>query len=61
MGDGVAVVEWAERIAALLPADHLSITLSALDDTTRQVDLQATGPRAAALLRAGASGAESKQ
>lgn len=26
--DAVVVVEWAERVAALLPTDHLSITLS---------------------------------
>lgn len=50
-GAGVAVVEWAERIASLLPADHLQITLTALDDTTRQIDLHAAGPRAASLLR----------
>ena len=49
-GDGVAVVEWAERIAALLPADHLHITLTALDDATRQIDLHAAGPRSALLV-----------
>jgi len=50
-GDGVAVVEWAERIAPLLPPDHLAITLTALDEEERRLELHAAGPRAAALLR----------
>ena len=50
-GDGVALVEWAERVAALLPADHLQVALTILDDTARQIELRATGVRAAGLLR----------
>lgn len=50
--DGVAVVEWADRIAALLPADHLRIELAVLDDTRRALVFTAHGPRAATLLNA---------
>ncbi len=50
---GIVVVEWAEKIAALLPADHLHITLghvgNALSDQRRLV-LCATGPISAVLL-----------
>lgn len=42
---GVAVVEWAERIGALLPASHLHITLTALDDDRRQLRFQPAGRR----------------
>lgn len=49
-GDGVAVVEWADRIAALLPPDHLRVELTVLDDTRRALTFTAHGPRAATLL-----------
>lgn len=48
--DGVTVVEWAERLEALLPTDHLRITLSVLDDTRRQLALEPRGLRAAELV-----------
>jgi tRNA threonylcarbamoyladenosine biosynthesis protein TsaE len=51
LDDGVAVVEWAERIEPLLPPDHLRITLAALDDTRRELSFEPHGPRAAALVR----------
>jgi tRNA threonylcarbamoyladenosine biosynthesis protein TsaE len=49
LDDGVAVVEWAERIEPLLPPDYLCITLTALDDTRRQLTFEPHGPRAAEL------------
>jgi tRNA threonylcarbamoyladenosine biosynthesis protein TsaE len=36
-GDGVAVVEWAERAAAILPPDHLLINLSIVSETKRGI------------------------
>jgi tRNA threonylcarbamoyladenosine biosynthesis protein TsaE len=51
LDDGVAIVEWAERIEALLPADHLRITLTTLDDTQRQLTFEPRGPRAAELVQ----------
>ncbi len=49
--DGVSVVEWAERVEPLLPADHLRITLAVLDDNRRELTFEPHGPRAARLLR----------
>ncbi len=50
LDDGVAVVEWAERIEPLLPPDHLRITLAVLDDTRRQLTFAPYGRRAAELV-----------
>ncbi len=47
---GLCVIEWAERIAGLLPADHLRIAIDAPDPATRRLHLQATGPRSAELI-----------
>lgn len=51
--DAVVIVEWAERIAPLLPADHLVITLTAPDDRpdVRRIECTARGVRSLALLR----------
>lgn len=50
-GRGVCVVEWAERVAALLPPDHLHVELVAEDTNTRRLTIRATGPRSADLVR----------
>ncbi len=50
-GDGVCVVEWAERVVDILPEDRLWVTLRYVDDTTRQVLISATGARYEELLR----------
>lgn len=50
LDDGVAVVEWAERIESLLPPGHLRITLAVLDDTRRELTFAPYGPRAAQLV-----------
>lgn len=51
-GDGVTVVEWGDRIAELLPPDHLRIELHrALEEMNERLLLiQAFGPRARALM-----------
>jgi tRNA threonylcarbamoyladenosine biosynthesis protein TsaE len=49
--DGVAVVEWAERIEPLLPPDHLRITLAVLDDTRRELTFEPHGVRSTELVR----------
>ena len=38
-GAGVTVVEWAERIESLLPAQTRRIHLTVLDETTRQIEM----------------------
>ena len=37
--DGVTVIEWAERIAALLPANTVHIRFTLLTDTSRQIEI----------------------
>lgn len=51
--DAVVIVEWAERIAPLLPADHLGIVLTALDEHPdgRRIECTACGVRSVTLLR----------
>ncbi|HSN78710.1 MAG TPA: tRNA (adenosine(37)-N6)-threonylcarbamoyltransferase complex ATPase subunit type 1 TsaE [Anaerolineae bacterium] len=51
LDDGVAIVEWAERIEAMLPTDHLRITIEVIDDTWRELTFAPHGARAAELAR----------
>lgn len=37
---GISVIEWADRVAAFLPEDHLQISLSVIDSTTREITFQ---------------------
>lgn len=50
-GDGVCVIEWAEKIRAALPAERLWITFRHLGEAKRGLVMQATGARYAELLR----------
>jgi tRNA threonylcarbamoyladenosine biosynthesis protein TsaE len=45
-GDGVAVIEWADRLPGVLPADHLRVELRWIPGAPRRraVRLLATGP-----------------
>lgn len=49
-GDGVCLIEWADRVTDNLPADHLRLTLEVVGPIQRRALLQATGPRHAVLL-----------
>ena len=44
-GNGVCLIEWAERVAEILPPDHMWITFYYLDDTKRRITMQAAGDR----------------
>jgi len=44
-GDGVCVVEWAERGLSVLPIEHLLIQISYLSDTERRFQLKPSGKR----------------
>jgi len=44
-GQGVSVVEWAEKGLSLLPPEHLLIEMSYLSDTGRRLKLKARGKR----------------
>lgn len=44
-GQGVVILEWAERITELLPKEHLWIELKVRDETRRNLVLEAVGKR----------------
>jgi tRNA threonylcarbamoyladenosine biosynthesis protein TsaE len=44
-GQGVSVVEWAEKGISLLPPEHLLIEMSYVSDTGRRLKLKARGKR----------------
>jgi tRNA threonylcarbamoyladenosine biosynthesis protein TsaE len=48
---GALMIEWPERLEAILPAERLWISLEYLDDTRRSLRLTAVGPRHAQLLK----------
>ena len=48
-GEGVSIIEWAERAGDRLPADRLEIRITA-DDDHRIFEITATGPQSAAIL-----------
>jgi len=49
-GDGVCVVEWAERIEPLLPPERLTVTLAYVGHTTRSLRCAASSERHTILL-----------
>lgn len=49
-GDDIVVIEWADRIPGLLPADHLEIQFEYLDEEKRRLTFTAHGPRWIAIL-----------
>lgn len=44
-GDGVSLVEWADKVETTLPADHLRIEIDVVDSDRRQFILRGTGER----------------
>ena len=45
-GDGVTVIEWADKVAGLLPADAITVTIAGLGDEPRQIAIERpAGPR----------------
>ena len=49
---GIAVVEWASRVEASLPADRVAIMIEHSDTQVRQMRITGLGPRSAHLLQA---------
>lgn len=56
--EGVALVEWAERVAAWLPKEHFAVLLEHVDSQTRRVEIAWHGPAARALEIATPAGCE---
>ena len=44
-GNGVCVIEWAEKGLSQLPAEHLMIEISYLSDTERSLQMKPSGQR----------------
>ena len=51
-GNGVCVVEWADKSPDLFTEPHLKIHLERIDDTTRKLSLSSNSPAYSSLLRA---------
>ena len=51
-GDGVCVIEWADRVESLLPRERLWLTFRHLNESKRGILLKANGDRYRALLQA---------
>jgi tRNA threonylcarbamoyladenosine biosynthesis protein TsaE len=50
-GDGVCLIEWADRVMATLPPEHLLITIESTSETSRRIQLDAVGECYSLLLR----------
>jgi len=50
-GDGVSVVEWAEKALSLMPAEHLLIQIDYVDGSERLLKLKTEGKRYQDLVR----------
>ncbi len=51
-GDGVCLVEWADRVPGCLPKAYLRATLEVTGETSRRVTLEAVGERYQSLIAA---------
>ena len=49
-GDGVSVVEWADRAAEAFPGDHLTVHLELVGEESRRLRMEARGTRYEELL-----------
>jgi tRNA threonylcarbamoyladenosine biosynthesis protein TsaE len=49
-GDGVCLVEWADKVEAALPAEHLRVVIHVIDENHRRFEVTATGGRYMQLL-----------
>ena len=50
-GQGVCLVEWADRVEGVLPAERLEIALDITGEQARRVKITARGPRYELLLK----------
>jgi tRNA threonylcarbamoyladenosine biosynthesis protein TsaE len=50
-GQGVCLVEWADRVEECLPADHLRVTIEVTGPTSRRFTVEGLGPRHAEAAR----------
>lgn len=50
-GDGVCIVEWANRIKDFLPEEYLELNISRIDENSREIELVAVGERPKELIK----------
>ena len=50
-GDGVCIVEWADRAAGAMPAEHLRVELAVVGETARRATVEGFGERYEAVAR----------
>jgi len=50
-GKGVSVIEWADKVPACLPTEHLEIRITIRGEESRRIDITAYGARNEAVLR----------
>jgi tRNA threonylcarbamoyladenosine biosynthesis protein TsaE len=50
-GNGVSLVEWADRVESCLPADHLRIAIEVTGETSRRFHIEGHGKRHSAIMR----------
>jgi tRNA threonylcarbamoyladenosine biosynthesis protein TsaE len=51
LAEGALIVEWPERIEALLPKERIWMTLTHISETERQLEISASGTRPETLLQ----------
>ncbi|NOX55249.1 MAG: tRNA (adenosine(37)-N6)-threonylcarbamoyltransferase complex ATPase subunit type 1 TsaE [Planctomycetes bacterium] len=49
-GDGVCLIEWADRVASILPDDRLEVQIEITGEQSRRIRIIATGSRSARIL-----------
>jgi tRNA threonylcarbamoyladenosine biosynthesis protein TsaE len=50
-GDGICLIEWADRVAHCLPPDHLRVELRIVSETARQAVVEGMGEQTRELVR----------
>ena len=50
-GDGVSVVEWADKVGDAMPGERLTVTIMVTGPTSRRFEIAATGERYEEVLR----------
>jgi tRNA threonylcarbamoyladenosine biosynthesis protein TsaE len=51
-GDGVCLIEWADRVRGCLPPEHLRVELTVTGETSRRARLTGVGEKYEAIVRA---------
>lgn len=49
-GEGVCLIEWADRVEEVIPEDHLRIDITPMGESTRKFDLSSQGRKSRTLL-----------